>query len=39
MRTPISIAALLPHAPIVCPPVAGGRAPEVAATTAACTEV
>jgi len=39
MSTPVVIAALLPHAPIVCPPVAGPRAPEVAATTAACIEV
>jgi len=39
MASPVTIAALLPHAPIVCPPVAGPRAPEVAATTAACAEV
>jgi len=39
MHTPVVIAALLPHAPIISPPVAGPRAPEVAATTAACMTV
>jgi len=39
MGAPVILAALLPHAPIVCPPVAGPRASAVAATTAACAEV
>ncbi|RMF84318.1 MAG: AmmeMemoRadiSam system protein A [Nitrospirae bacterium] len=38
MKHPVVAAVLLPHAPIVCPPVAGPRAPEVRATTAACAE-
>ncbi len=39
MASPVAIAALLPHAPIICPPVAGPRADAVASTTAACAEV
>lgn len=39
MRAPVAIAALLPHAPIICPAVAGPRAGAVAATTAAGAEV
>jgi len=39
MDAPVVIAALLPHAPIIIPAVAGPRAAEVAATTAAGAEV
>ncbi len=38
MASPVVVAALLPHAPIICPAVAGPRAEAVAATTAACAE-